>query len=544
VRIFQRILFAVSTYVIDMFNESLRSRRRRIQDTSCHSRLHSTARLTTPALLSTFVRILVMLSNIRARFAFLAFLLGNAGSAYGLARQSLDIVYDNGVDRDPIALYLPDSAIDNTTTPAPEMPLVVLLHGRCMDGESTDRILRLKERVDEFGFALAVPEASRNRFWSSTALRTGGILSTRFGCRAWAATPSCCAAGRFALRPSEPETWEPVDDVAHISQTISAVKSAYNIANNKVYIVGWENGGFMAYRMACEKPDLVAGIVSISGLSFVDAPTNCAAFSNAGASPVNVLAIHGEFDNIPVDGGLFEGKPVPSVETTVFGWADHNGCEATTKIATPDAMVSRQKLLANAPDTDVVYFGNDTSCDAGGRTELRLVRGLNTELANAMTFSTQFTPEVLTWMFDNEGVSNNGFDDDDDDASAPAPNVETSSGPSEAYTFCPPDVLRCPDGQMVTRQVPSCNFQCADGAPSLAYLETICTPGDCCGTYGLCLSTSACSGASCPNDITLDNYDTYMNARSAEPPSSGAGASFAAASVSIAAIGAAALALM
>ena len=67
-----------------------------------------------------------MFSNIRARFAFLAFLLGNAGSAYGLARQSLDIVYDNGVDRDPIALYLPDSAIDNTTTPAPEIPLVVL----------------------------------------------------------------------------------------------------------------------------------------------------------------------------------------------------------------------------------------------------------------------------------------------------------------------------------------------------------------------------------------------------------------------------------
>ena len=488
-----------------------------------------------------------MFFNIGARFAFLAFLLGNVGYARGLARQSLDIVYDNGVDRDPIALYLPDIAIDNTTTPAPAMPLVVLLHGRCMDGESTDRILRLKERVDEFGFALAVPEASRNRYWSSSAIRSGGVLGTRFGCRAWAATPSCCAAGRFALRPSEPETWEPVDDVAHISQTISAVKSAYNIADNKVYIVGWENGGFMAYRMACEKPDLIAGIVSISGLSFVDAPTNCAAFSDPNASPVNVLAIHGEFDNIPVDGGLFEGKPVPSVENTVFGWADHNGCVATTKIATPDAMVSRQKLLANAPDTDVVYFGNETSCDAGGRTELRLIHGLNTEVATAMTFSTQFTPEVLTWMFDNEGVSNTGVENGSAPAPAPAPTptVETSSGPSRSYTFCPPDVLRCPDGQMVTRQVPTCDFQCSNGAPSLDYLETICTPGDCCGTYGLCLSTRACSGASCPNDITLENYDTYMNARNVDAPpgDSGAGASFATAVVSLA-VGVAALAVM
>jgi hypothetical protein len=82
---------------------------------------------------------------------------------------------------------------------------------------------------------------------------------------------------------------------------------------------------------------------------------------------------------------------------------------------------------------------------------------------------------------------------------------------------------------MVTRQVPNCDFQCSSGAPTLSYLESICTANDCCGTYGLCLSTSKCADASCPNDITLENYDAYMNARDNQPRSSGAPAGVAAA---------------
>jgi len=447
-------------------------------------------------------------------------------SVYGLSSQEVDIVYTSGVDRDPIRLLIPDVALPteaNSTTP-PSVPLIVLLHGRCMDADATNRILRLSEQVDSRGFILALPEGARNQFWCSTCTRLGGILNTRYGCRSWAATPACCSANPLSWRPGNPDVWEPVDDVEHLSQVIQAVKSQYNIAGDKVYIVGWENGGFMAYRMACEKPDVIAGIVSISGLSFADAQTNCAAFGATTKTPVNVLAIHGQFDNIPVDGGRFEGKPVPSVDETVAGWADHNGCDASAKVRSSDALVSRQKLLPNNPDTDVMFFGNVSECDVGGRTELRLIRGLNTELANAMTFTSTFGTSLIDWLFESSGVSNTGFidvDGDDDLAPAPgpSPSVETSSGPNQAYEFCPPDVLRCPDGEMVTRQAPTCSFQCSDGEPRVEYLEDICTPNDCCGTYGLCLPTSACAGASCPNDITLENYDAYMQARNVEPPS-------------------------
>lgn len=473
-----------------------------------------------------------------------ALMLG-AASVHGLASQSVDIVYDSGVDRDPVTLFLPDVSVPSDNSTVPDVPLVVLLHGRCMDGDSTERILRLKEQVDQKEFILALPDGARNRFWCSTCVRNGGVLNTRYGCRSWSATPSCCAASPISLRPADPEVWEPVDDVEHIAQVISAVKSQYNVADDKIYVVGWENGGFMAYRMACERPNLISGIVSISGLSFADAQTNCDAFNAATKTPVNILAIHGEFDNVPVDGGRFEGKPVPSVEETIAAWADHNGCDATSKTTTPDALASRNKLFPNNPDTDVVVFGNTSQCDAGGRTELRLIRGLNTELANAMTFNNEFAPSLLDWMFESPGVSNDidAEEGGEEVAPAPSPSVETSSGPESGYDFCPPDVLRCPDGEMVTRQAPSCEFQCSNGAPTVDYLESICTRNDCCGTYGLCLSTSACAGVDCPNDITLRNYDDYMSAREGEgDSSSSAGSSFVHASALLGAV--AALAVM
>ena len=47
-----------------------------------------------------------------------------------LGRQSVDIVYRDSPARDPSTLYLPNAALyPPDGAPAPELPLVVLLHG-------------------------------------------------------------------------------------------------------------------------------------------------------------------------------------------------------------------------------------------------------------------------------------------------------------------------------------------------------------------------------------------------------------------------------
>ena len=104
--------------------------------------------------------------------------------------------------------------------------------------------------------------------------------------------------------------------MTHIYQLIAAVRSQYEIDPTRVFVVGFENGGFMAHRMACEHPEVLSGIVSISGSSFLNA-SECEALNVESSSVpsnsfVNMLQISGRLDRVPsVNGGTFEGVDIP-----------------------------------------------------------------------------------------------------------------------------------------------------------------------------------------------------------------------------------------
>ena len=78
------------------------------------------------------------------------------------------------------------------------------------------------------------------------------------------------------------------------------------------------NGGFMAYRMACQSSDLIAGIASLNGAPFLE-PSCCAPLER-----VNILHMHTTDDNVvPYGGGVLNigGAPVmppfPGAEKSV-----------------------------------------------------------------------------------------------------------------------------------------------------------------------------------------------------------------------------------
>lgn len=98
-------------------------------------------------------------------------------TADAIATQEVDIVYanDDEYNRDPSRLFLPDVALPSGTEPSgKEVGLVVLLHGRCMDGNSIEQLIDLKKHVDTREFILAVPEGHRQNFWCSTCSRSDG----------------------------------------------------------------------------------------------------------------------------------------------------------------------------------------------------------------------------------------------------------------------------------------------------------------------------------------------------------------------------------
>jgi polyhydroxybutyrate depolymerase len=188
-----------------------------------------------------------------------------------------------------------------------KLPLLVFLHGLGGSGRELSEGLHLTEMADAFGFAFIAPE---------------GVLD-HSGRRFWNAGPSCCNFDDIA-----------VDHIALLGTWIGQATAHPRVDARRVYLVGFSNGGFMAYRAACEMSSRLAGIVSIAGAGPSD-PSKCKP-----ERPISVVQIHGDRDPIvKFDGGyLFADtrRPrIPSAQKSVAAWAKLDAC-------TGDAIPTRE----------------------------------------------------------------------------------------------------------------------------------------------------------------------------------------------------------
>jgi len=238
-------------------------------------------------------------------------------------------------------------------------PLVILLHGYTATGAKQESYLKLTAESDRRGFLYAYPD--------STADHEGNTF--------WNATDACCD-----LYGSN------VDDSGYLSRVIDAVKARFTVDAKRVYLVGHSNGGFMAYRMACDHADQITAIVSLAGAMWSDV-SRCQP-----SRPVSVLEIHGTADEtIPFDGGRIARHAYPSVTTTVADWRHLDGC-ADTPSPNPPAAQDLVGDVAGAETTAVVY-AND--CRAGTRVELWTMAGAT----HVPPFTPAFAPAVLDFLY-------------------------------------------------------------------------------------------------------------------------------------------------
>ncbi len=118
---------------------------------------------------------------------------------------------------------------------------------------------------------------------------------------------------------------ENVNDVAFLR----AIAAAYTQNIRRVFVAGMSNGGMMAQRVACEMPDVVAGVVSIAA----NMPAELAPVCNPQA-PVSVMFINGVQDPIvPYAGGEIKilrnaRGTVLSTEDSLAFWQKQGGCTA------------------------------------------------------------------------------------------------------------------------------------------------------------------------------------------------------------------------
>jgi polyhydroxybutyrate depolymerase len=185
------------------------------------------------------------------------------------------------------------------------------------------------------------------------------------------------------------------DDAGYLRSLIGEICRQFAVDQKRVHLIGWSNGGFMAYRMACDSADLIAGIASLAGLTFLD-PSRCTP-----SQPVNILHIHATGDTtipyaggaIMVDGGLAAMPAFPGVLKTVQFWAGYNG--ASNPVTDPAPSLHLDLINAGL-DTVVTRY---TNARPGGAVELWTINGsshMPTLYTNGL--SSDFAQGVIDWL--------------------------------------------------------------------------------------------------------------------------------------------------
>lgn len=211
----------------------------------------------------------------------------------------------------PAELVVPDE------TPTAAAPLLVVLHGYAYGPDDGDEL-----------FGATQQAAARQLF---VLLPSG--TTDRDGHRFWNASPACCNYGGL-----------PVDDVAYLEGLVDDVAAAWPIDRKRIYVLGHSNGGFMAYRLACEMGD-------IAGIAVLAAADPLPDGECRPPQPLSVLHLHGTADRkVPFAGGELLA-PVTGAAETVGRWARRNGC--TT------AMIDLAPI-----DLDVAQPGAETTVSA------------------------------------------------------------------------------------------------------------------------------------------------------------------------------------
>jgi polyhydroxybutyrate depolymerase len=251
----------------------------------------------------------------------------------------------------PVTIDLPAGFDDDAT-----YPLVVALHGYSITGYIQQAYLGLRTLTGAGRAFLIAPTGNQNRE----------------GKPYWNADEACCDYDHAAP-----------DDVGYLAAMIDDIAAAWPIDRAAVFAIGQGNGGNMAYRLACDRADLLAGIVVVAGAAGID-PAACAP-----SRPVSVLHLHGTDDPefAYAGGGPFQQAPeAPGAVESVTRWAGHDGC-ALARAADPPLDLD---VTVDGAETHPERFG----CPAPTSVELWTMEG-SSHLPNMVD---AFAPAIWPWL--------------------------------------------------------------------------------------------------------------------------------------------------
>jgi polyhydroxybutyrate depolymerase len=180
------------------------------------------------------------------------------------------------------------------------LPVLMELHGCCTTPQAE---LDRSGLLDVTGPAILVYPAGYEQYWNAGA---------------------CCGGTG-------------VDDVAFLTAVVEQVLTGQAGADpGRVFLVGYSNGGRMAYRMACEQPQLFAAVAVFGAVNAQACPD---------PAPVPLLVAAGTADpelTIAATGTRHSvnGYLEPTVEQQVEQYRQANGCRAGPATTTAGKLTS------------------------------------------------------------------------------------------------------------------------------------------------------------------------------------------------------------
>ncbi|MDO9001617.1 MAG: T9SS type A sorting domain-containing protein [Bacteroidota bacterium] len=176
------------------------------------------------------------------------------------------------------------------------------------------------------------------------------------------------------------------NDVLFMSDLIDSLKLNYNIDLNSVYSCGMSNGGIMSYYLACNLPNKIAAIASVTG-SMLNSWFTCAP-----TRPFPIMEIHGTNDaTVPYNGsGTFA-----HIDSVVKKWRMHSNCNA--------APITYSVPNINTSDNSYAVNYKYTNGTNGSTVELYKVFGGSHSWPGAFPFiantNQDFNASVEIWRF-------------------------------------------------------------------------------------------------------------------------------------------------
>ncbi len=194
-----------------------------------------------------------------------------------------------------------------------DSPLLFMLHGA--SGTSDGFMLQtdMNEVASDRGFVLVYPQGVGEKEGTASAMGWNNNLSSEEG----------------------------NDDVGFITAIAQYIEDILGYGKTSRALLGFSNGGFLAYRIAIERPELFDAIISVCGTIMPSVWDEKSNSRDSNDPPISILQINGtEDDVVPLDDASIYGGRTPHMDKIIEYWIDFLDLDQESAISLSDIVTA------------------------------------------------------------------------------------------------------------------------------------------------------------------------------------------------------------